>query len=260
MDSDGRGKRQLTDTDEDNDPRWSPDGSKIVLTTLSRQEIVIMNADGTGRQTIYEVPDPVNNIYWEAKSPTWSPDGSQIAFCQVGNIVNPPSSHPSIKVVAATGGEATTLADSGANPDWSPDGTRIAYNSDGIWVMNSDGSNKQKLMEEGWNPRWSPDGSKIAFAQSPELFVDGIHTMKPDGTGITLVITGTGDIYDLAWSPDGRYIVFDFEPEFEPYGDTDVWTVDLVTGEARRLTDDQESHAPDWRWQAPSPPPGDGYL
>lgn len=30
-------------------------------------------------------------------------------------------------------------------PDWSPDGTKIVYVSGGIWVMNSDGSNKTNI-------------------------------------------------------------------------------------------------------------------
>lgn len=30
-------------------------------------------------------------------------------------------------------------------PDWSPDGTKIVYVSGGIWVMNSDGSNKSNI-------------------------------------------------------------------------------------------------------------------
>ncbi len=30
-------------------------------------------------------------------------------------------------------------------PDWSPDGSKIVYISDGIWVMNSDGSNKVNI-------------------------------------------------------------------------------------------------------------------
>jgi len=50
----------------------------------------------------------------------------------------------------------------GIHPQYSPDGTKIAY--DGLYIMNSDGTNKQKLTDEtGYLPHFSPDGSKIVF-------------------------------------------------------------------------------------------------
>ena len=50
----------------------------------------------------------------------------------------------------------------GHHPQFSPDGTKIAY--DGLYIMNSDGTNKQKLTDElGEFLHFSPDGSKIVF-------------------------------------------------------------------------------------------------
>ncbi len=50
----------------------------------------------------------------------------------------------------------------GEHPQFSPDGTKIAF--DGLYIMNSDGTDKQKLTDEfGEFPHFSPDGSKIVF-------------------------------------------------------------------------------------------------
>ena len=50
----------------------------------------------------------------------------------------------------------------GHHPQFSPDGTKIAC--DGLYIMNSDGTNKQKLTDEfGMFQHFSPDGSKIVF-------------------------------------------------------------------------------------------------
>ena len=50
----------------------------------------------------------------------------------------------------------------GHHPQFSPDGSKIAL--DGLYIMNSDGTDKQKLTDEfGEYPHFSPDGSKIVF-------------------------------------------------------------------------------------------------
>jgi Tol biopolymer transport system component len=62
-------------------PAWSPDGSKVVYTSLPASgdyysgQLVIANADGSSPEPLFSEPQPRGML-----SPAWSPDGTQIAF------------------------------------------------------------------------------------------------------------------------------------------------------------------------------------
>src|SRR5438132_5851358 len=68
--------RQITPTIGLSDPAWSPDGTRIAVTTGSDRHqggIGVMNADGTHLRTIVTSTSLIGQ-------PTWSPDGAEIAF------------------------------------------------------------------------------------------------------------------------------------------------------------------------------------
>jgi Tol biopolymer transport system component len=67
---------QLTrNTTNDGAPDWSPDGTQIVYGGVrnGNAEILVMNADGSGKKNITHSSAPESG-------PAWSPDGKQIAF------------------------------------------------------------------------------------------------------------------------------------------------------------------------------------
>ena len=81
--ADGSAVRQLTHPDngeEDTNPDWSPDGSKIIFTQSGQNsgsgDIFLMNADGTGLKQLTHCPPPSCLGMGVA---AWSPDGSRIA-------------------------------------------------------------------------------------------------------------------------------------------------------------------------------------
>jgi WD40 repeat protein len=205
--SNGSGMHGLTGLPTiDQDPAWSPDGTKIAFTSNrdGNREIYTMNADGshTVRLTTQLADD---------QRPAWSPDGTKIVFA---------SSHDGsqIYVMGADGSNQTRLSTSNAfdsDPAWSPDGRKIAFSSardgvGGIWIMNADGSNPVRLTTNQTfdnAPAWSPDGTRIAFSRTSSLNAD-IFLVQADGSGLTQLTHGIDHASDPSWSPDGKKIAF----------------------------------------------------
>jgi len=77
MNADGTGLTQLTGSPwEDNDPEWSPDGTKIVFKSTrgtqmsAREEIYVMNSDGSGVTRLTQTSG------WQSDhDPSWNPAG-----------------------------------------------------------------------------------------------------------------------------------------------------------------------------------------
>jgi dipeptidyl aminopeptidase/acylaminoacyl peptidase len=80
-----------------------------------------------------------------------------------------------------------------------------------------------------YRPRWSPGGSRLAFSVDTGEDVE-IHTVRPDGSGLRLLVSGPGRRHDLAWSPDGSRIAF---RELIPGLGSELRVVDVETGDVR---------------------------
>ena len=75
MHPDGTGKTQLTNTGNNEQPSWSPDGTRIVFVSTrdGNHDIYVMDADGANPTRL------TNNTDTEG-GPVFSPDGTKIAF------------------------------------------------------------------------------------------------------------------------------------------------------------------------------------
>ena len=251
---DGTGVRQLTHpgkTALDNEPDWSPDGTKVVYehSTGPRDELIyVVNANGADARSVV----PCTGGCAGQEVPAWSPDGGEIAFASGG------VRYEQIWIVGVdgTGLRRVTGPDTiDADPQWSPDGRRIVFRridpyrarkGYALFVVNVDGTGERRLtpwaLRAGDHPDWSPDGKRILFranVEGPRTISSNLYTIRPDGTGLTQLTRargGTVQHLSAGFSPDGRWITFSRTPGTGKDGNADVFVMRSNGTGARNVT------------------------
>jgi Tol biopolymer transport system component len=263
MDLDGTNQIRLTNNPAyDDQPKWSPDGTKLVFMSNRDEnfEIYSMNADGTAQTRL-------TNSVLSNGFPAWSPNGAKIAFVR-GNLAN--ASSFEIYVMNADGSGQTRLTNDNlidGVPMWSPDSTRIVFmsgatglldsNNFEIYVMNANGSNRTRLTNNtlvDGQPSFSPDGTKILFGSGNMMGPTGIEifVMNADGSNpVRLTNNAVTDGFP-AWSPDGSKIIFS-SGNVNDESVVELFTMDANGSNQTRLTNNSVL---DWfaDWQ-----PGNTY-
>lgn len=244
---------QLTDNAaSDLTPAWSPDGTRVALTSNVDKNYEIYVIDVTTGES-----DVLTNNNWDDLYPAWSPNGKQIAFTTNRD------SNWDIYVMDADGQNPKRLTSNAVyegNPVWSPDGKQIAYvegrDADrNIMVMNADGGNPQPLTTRrtsaDYSPAWSPKGDQIAFVSNrngnPDIFVVDVGCIGNSDTcdqlAVDLTSDNRGDDVDPAWSPDGTQLVFASVHDTA----TDLYTMAADgSGLARITSGDGQKRFPSW--------------
>jgi Tol biopolymer transport system component len=215
VNADGSGRTNLTVGSPriDQDPAWSPDGTRIAFASNRGGDSDVYVMDATGSNIVKLTDSP-----FEDSDPAWSPDGTRIAFVSTRsqNASDIGESSEEIWVMNADGTDPVRLTKNKEfddDPAWSPDGKRIAWSrlsgssALDIWVMNADGSGQRRLAQRGTSPRWSPDGRKIAFVSRRDGNWE-VYVMNADGSGQRNLTRNAALDNGPAWSPDGPKIAF----------------------------------------------------
>jgi Tol biopolymer transport system component len=187
-------------------------------------ELVTSNLDGSERRQI--TSDGKNKFL-----PHFSPDGTRLVYSKfLTGRYDDPRSQTDVAVYELATATETLLTHAGTSfqPTWSPDGARIAFGtrgSEGLWVMNADGSDVKRVGSPsgapddlGWGDfAWSSD-DWILFTVAEN--VDGcfkvrLDKIRPDGSARTKVTDGGPHC-----TPEGKEQCGDADPGFSADGQT----------------------------------------
>jgi Tol biopolymer transport system component len=227
--------------------RWSPDGSKLLISNLLRFDAAgellpfrpaTVRPDGSGFRML-EPPGAPDDMLCGA----WSPDGKRI-LCGFGG------EQPGVfSIRSSDGGRPIRLT---TNPyggsdvagDYSPDGdkaviVRFQGEDTALFVVDTDGRHLRQLTPYGLaqghelaTARWSPDGRSILFATAE----GGLSLIRLKDAHLTSITLDTGgkayQAFAPGWSPDGTKIVVSLSVDQQE----DIYTVRKDGSHLQRIT------------------------
>ena len=161
-------EKQITSSGINSQPMWSPDGTKILYTSMSEEtqyDIFVMDEDGGNVHSLVSTKGvDANGV--------WSPDGKMVAY---NSDVD---GNAEIYTINVETNEINQITNDNAGyhgaPSWSPDGKKIVYvYGDGVqqgtnlFVYDFESGTSAEIDVEKFYlddlPVWTPDGQHVIF-------------------------------------------------------------------------------------------------
>lgn len=207
---DGTNIKPLTRTaGYDAEATLSPDGKKIIFTSMRDGDLDLYSMDASGKN----VRRLTNELGYDGGA-FFSPDGKQIVYR---------SYHPKTDAEIARYKERLTQ-------------NLIEPTVFEVWTMNADGTNKRQVTRLGaasFAPFFTPDGKRIIFctnyfATDARKRNFDLALINADGSGLERVTYS--EVFDgfPMFSPDGKKLVFASNRNAARAGDTNVFIADWV--------------------------------
>jgi Tol biopolymer transport system component len=260
--------RPLTDGDawRDENPRWSPDGTRIAFKSnrahysgnapeqgKADYDLYTMNADGSDVRRL--TTDAANE-----HDPSWAPDGKSIVYS------SDKDSRGDLYRLWLANGRVERLTrhfvGRAIMPTVSPDGSRVAFAAQTMragqfWLFQVhilDLASKAATPLAGnggacW-PAWMPDSSGLAFVRLDQE-PSALATQKLQGGAAAQSLVKDAKLWSYYpdWSPDGRQVAFSVSPAHHDGEDWDLALVDASQpGKFVKLTTGAgNDRLPDWK-------------
>lgn len=212
---------------KDSNPRWSPDGSRLLFLSSNREpdkknQLLVISAGGGEAVAVADLENGVMN-------PEWSPDSKRILF--TSRVWEPEKPETDVVVVKRIYFKLNAV---GMFP-----GKRVH-----LFTVRP--GQKPKQITRGeldvGAASWSPDGKEIAFVTNPaddadRTYVRDIYVVPSKGGDWRKVTGGRHSVGGISWSPDGRMIAY-LGHDFHARGatNTDIWVVPRSGGPSENLT------------------------
>jgi hypothetical protein len=207
VDRSGRAERALGDSVVNaRDPRLSPDGTRLVLTTGQFNDGDVWVYDLGGRP-----PIPLS-VVSDNRGAIWSPDSTEIAFARItgtaallhttradGSVLDPQPLRPDglggLPAVWSDSGEFVFIVPRGGEPDIHATPAAAAGEIRDVVVTD----------DSEFDPALAPNGRFLAYVSNrtgaPEIWVKGY----PDGVPVRVSRNGG---YEPRWSANGEELFF----------------------------------------------------
>jgi serine/threonine protein kinase len=230
----------------DTDPNWSPDGKFIAFERMSSGHVDIYVKPIDGGDAFLRAGGPGDQY-----APRWTPDGRYLAYIskhEPGSWVYlmPSDGGKSTKLIATNIPTLDTTPPMGDRP-WSIDGETLLVSifTEAMQlavhrVRGASGEAEQITFPPAGGgdsqATYSFDGRRILFLRQIEGRVD-LMLMPAEGGDREAILHDEPGLQAVAWRPDNRHVVF----QSRRGANANIFEIDIVTREERRLTNDTRS-------------------